>query len=210
MRKERTSIKSGNGVPTIPISADHQNGDWLATDIYDSEWYKDDDTGIFYSRSGNNIIAMNGSSNVAPEIGNSDITIDEETRRLRLATIAGSNFGVYPNVGADAWWKVEDNGTIVIKSTQQRNNFAGFHVTRFGGNGIGDGVAFNNLAGTSIATMTTVVGLRVIGTDYAIMSNGKRSADGLPTYANNADALAGGLVLNDEYKTATGEYRIVV
>lgn len=32
----------------------------------------------------------------------------------------------------------------------------------------------------------------------------------LSTYANNADALAGGLVANDFYKTATGELRIVV
>ena len=32
----------------------------------------------------------------------------------------------------------------------------------------------------------------------------------LPTYANNAAALAGGLAINDMYKTATGELRIVV
>jgi hypothetical protein len=32
----------------------------------------------------------------------------------------------------------------------------------------------------------------------------------LPTYANNAAAIAGGLVGNDIYKTATGELRIVV
>ena len=33
---------------------------------------------------------------------------------------------------------------------------------------------------------------------------------GLPTYANNAAAIAGGLVADDVYKTATGELRIVV
>jgi hypothetical protein len=32
----------------------------------------------------------------------------------------------------------------------------------------------------------------------------------LPIYANNAAALAGGLVADDVYKTATGELRIVV
>lgn len=31
-----------------------------------------------------------------------------------------------------------------------------------------------------------------------------------PTFADNAAALAGGLVVNDLYKTATGEVRIVV
>jgi len=33
---------------------------------------------------------------------------------------------------------------------------------------------------------------------------------GLPTYANNAAAVAGGLSVNDVYKTATGELRIVI
>jgi len=32
----------------------------------------------------------------------------------------------------------------------------------------------------------------------------------LPTYANNAAAISGGLSVNDVYKTATGELRIVV
>jgi hypothetical protein len=32
----------------------------------------------------------------------------------------------------------------------------------------------------------------------------------LQTYANNAAALAGGLAVNDIYKTSTGEIRIVV
>lgn len=32
----------------------------------------------------------------------------------------------------------------------------------------------------------------------------------LPIYANNAAAIAGGLAVNDVYKTSTGELRIVV
>lgn len=32
----------------------------------------------------------------------------------------------------------------------------------------------------------------------------------LPTYADNASAVSGGLAVNDVYKTATGELRIVV
>jgi hypothetical protein len=32
----------------------------------------------------------------------------------------------------------------------------------------------------------------------------------IPTYANNADAITGGLVVNNVYKTATGELRIVI
>lgn len=40
--------------------------------------------------------------------------------------------------------------------------------------------------------------------------NGTVRLQGLPTYANNAAAIAGGLVADDVYKTVTGELRIVV
>lgn len=55
-KKERYGIKQGSGVPTIPASASHQNGDWIATDIYEGEQYQDKDTGITYTRSGANIV----------------------------------------------------------------------------------------------------------------------------------------------------------
>jgi len=40
--------------------------------------------------------------------------------------------------------------------------------------------------------------------------NGTVRLQGLPTYANNAAAITGGLVADDVYKTATGELRIVI
>jgi hypothetical protein len=40
--------------------------------------------------------------------------------------------------------------------------------------------------------------------------NGTVYIQNLPIYANNSAALAGGLIANDVYKTATGELRIVV
>ena len=55
-RAFRFGIKKGVGVPTIPVSSDHQNGDWIDTDIYEGEQYQDTDTGITYSRSGASII----------------------------------------------------------------------------------------------------------------------------------------------------------
>jgi hypothetical protein len=35
--------KQGSGVATIPPSADHRNGDWISTDIYQGEMYLDTD-----------------------------------------------------------------------------------------------------------------------------------------------------------------------
>jgi hypothetical protein len=38
----------------------------------------------------------------------------------------------------------------------------------------------------------------------------KQNRISVPTYSNNAAAIAGGLSVNDIYKTTTGELRIVV
>lgn len=68
----RMIIKRGSGVPTIPVSADHRNGDWIATDIYEGEFYQDTDTGIVYTRNGATIeFAGTGSDNFA----NTDLTV---------------------------------------------------------------------------------------------------------------------------------------
>ena len=56
----RIIIKQGSGVPTIPVSADHRNGDWINTDIYEGEFYQDTATGLTYTRSTAGIIASSG------------------------------------------------------------------------------------------------------------------------------------------------------
>lgn len=56
----RIVIKQGNGIPTIPASADHRNGDWTETDIYEGEFYQDLDTGLIYNRFVNTIILSTG------------------------------------------------------------------------------------------------------------------------------------------------------
>lgn len=53
---ERRTIKMGAGVPTIPASTDHRNGDWIATDIYEGELYMDTNTGQTYTRVGSTIV----------------------------------------------------------------------------------------------------------------------------------------------------------
>jgi len=54
----RIVLKSSSGVPTIPPSSSHDNGDWIATDIYEFEIYFDADTGNMYTRIGGDIIAL--------------------------------------------------------------------------------------------------------------------------------------------------------
>ena len=47
----RIIIKKGAGVPTIPTSADHRDGSWLATDIYEGEFYLNTVDGYIYTNS---------------------------------------------------------------------------------------------------------------------------------------------------------------
>jgi hypothetical protein len=57
----RIVIKQGSGEPTVPVSADHRNGDWIATDIYEGEFYLDTDTGLTYTRNSSGITLSDGS-----------------------------------------------------------------------------------------------------------------------------------------------------
>lgn len=54
----RIITKSSEGLPTIPPSASHDNGDWSPNDIYENELYMDTLTGFLYTRQGNNIIQL--------------------------------------------------------------------------------------------------------------------------------------------------------
>lgn len=65
----RIIIKKINGVPTIPVSTDHRNGDWLPTDIYEGEQAVDVATGTVYTRNGANILPIAGGGlTVLPKI----------------------------------------------------------------------------------------------------------------------------------------------
>ena len=69
----RRAIKQGSGIPTIPVSTSHQNGDWIPTDIYVGEQYLDTDTGIVYTRNGNDIETVGGGQG-QPKIWKAQIT----------------------------------------------------------------------------------------------------------------------------------------
>jgi hypothetical protein len=64
--------------------------------------------------------------------------------------------------------------------------------------------------GIKIDGVTGNVGIATKDPQRKFHSTGTIRLQGLSTYANNAAAIAGGLAVNDVYKTATGELRIVV
>ena len=54
----RMIIKRGTGKATIPVRSDHRNGDWIATDIYEGEWYQNITDGQMYTRNGSDVLAV--------------------------------------------------------------------------------------------------------------------------------------------------------
>lgn len=92
----RIVIKQGAGVPTVPASADHRNGDWIATDIYEGEFYLDTNTGLTYTRSSTGITFANGKP------------LTKEYRALisQTGTSAPSLIEFENSIGAIVWTRI--------------------------------------------------------------------------------------------------------
>jgi hypothetical protein len=99
----RLIIKRGSGVPTIPVSADHRNGDWLVTDIYEGEQYLDTDTGITYTRNGSSIEAVGGGAGeIQPKVWKAQIlqeSTDAPVLNVLVNTLDVTITPTYSSVG---------------------------------------------------------------------------------------------------------------
>ena len=78
-----------------------------------------------------------------------------------------------------------------------------------GGAGTGNATPGTIVFSTSTATSSGTT-VQNFSTRMTLKSSGVLNLNATPTYADNTAAIAGGLVVNDVYKTATGELRIVV
>lgn len=130
--------------------------------------------------------------------------------------------------GAGAFTNVSASGTLSVTgiSSLAGNVSVGggrFAVTAASGNTsilgtltVASASTLGSLAVTTTATVGTTLSVTgAVTAGAALTVTGVLTANGgitsvLPTYANNAAAILGGLVANQEYKTATGERRIVV
>lgn len=101
--------KRGAGIPTIPASADHRNGDWLDTDIYEGEFYQDTDTGLVYTRNGSEITPADGGpvqdvyKAIISQSGGGDPVIEQELQNTLGLTVVPSYItdGAYQLTGLD-------------------------------------------------------------------------------------------------------------
>lgn len=97
----RLITKQGSGVPTVPPSTDHNNGDWIATDIYEGEFYQDTDTGIVYTRDSTGIKLPNGQvpyniyKAIITQVSTSDPTASVLQNTLGTVTTTRNGVGDY-------------------------------------------------------------------------------------------------------------------
>lgn len=127
--KKRMIIKRGQGKPTVPVSADHRNGDWLATDIYEGELYQDTDTGVVYTRMGDDIVVSGSQIDVEVvykaaliQTGTNAITITELVNPNNYTITSNYNgVGDYSLFGffSEAFKTTTTNTYEVTLSTQQ-------------------------------------------------------------------------------------------
>ena len=130
----RIVIKQGSGVPTIPVSADHRNGDWITTDIYEGEQYQDTDTGIVYTRSSTGIEAVGGGAGVPlvykaflNQAGVADPTANILENTLGAIVWTRTNIGDYVGTLAGAF---TSNKTVIIPPTDYQGK--GLATRNFG------------------------------------------------------------------------------
>lgn len=107
--------------------------------------------------------------------------------------------GVFNIAGSYAEWA----GIKGIKENNVSGDYAGalVFITRQMSNTSAERMRISSTGNVGIGTTTDP--------SKKLHVNGTIRFQGLPTYSNNTTAIAGGLVADDVYKTATGELRIV-
>lgn len=103
----RIITKSSEGLPTIPPSASHDNGDWSPNDIYENELYMDTLTGFLYTRQADTIIRLS--------VGDSG-NIVEHDASLNGEGNTGSPLGVNISPVADNQLQLTADGLFVERS----------------------------------------------------------------------------------------------
>lgn len=163
---KRLINKAGNGEPTIPASADHQNNDWLETDVYTQEFYEDLDTNILHYRSDAGIVDIyDPSIGTDQRFGLGDTDVDT-ARVVQIDNLTGTfTFSVggappVPTVVGDGPVSWAASG-VAFKGISSSNTGVR------GGSGTGTGGYFASNSGTGLeGESVSGVGLKTRGGAY--------------------------------------------
>lgn len=100
-----------------------------------------------------------------------------------------------------------------IRLSRSSDNLPGWHIDA---QGAGNTPFLRIFDGETLTRRVVIdgsngnVGVGTTSPAARLHVNGSVRLEGIPTFANNAAAIAGGLAVNDVYKIAAGELRIVV
>jgi len=155
----RLITKVGTGIATVPPSADHRNGDWVETDIYDGELYMNLTDGKLYT-SNSGVVQEIGASSPDTNLGNTNLTADanrtytlngslsSDTLAFKtgggsdVLSVRGDNSLYIPtgHIGhnslpsANSQFKITGDGSIYGMSMSGTNSVAGYQSQGLGGN----------------------------------------------------------------------------
>ena len=86
----RIIIKKGAGVPTIPTSNDHRDGSWLATDIYEGEFYLDTLSNEIYTATAGVIINVSSPSTTSSSKLQHVVKLAENVTKGQAVYVSGA------------------------------------------------------------------------------------------------------------------------
>jgi hypothetical protein len=148
--------------------------------------------------------------------------VNTSTASTRRTTFTGANVGIGESNPATA---LHVGGTITagrqdtsleggeIRLARATDNLTAWHIDA---QGSGNTPFLRIFDGQTLTRRVVIngangnVGVGTTSPQAKLHVNGTVRLQGIPTFADNAAAIAGGLVADDVYKTATGELRIVV
>lgn len=139
----RIIIKKGTGVATIPASADHRDGSWLATDVYEGEFYLDTATGVLYTRNTSGVVEIGSTGGFIPYTGaTTDVDLGANTLTAESfktsgtgglghihlkhqssdATAGSGNTSLFADVNGDVKYKNDGNYYTTLKTSLNTAN----------------------------------------------------------------------------------------
>jgi len=113
----------------------------------------------------------------------------------------------YSNTG-ELYATVNDENFYVSPVSTVSDNFSGGSVSIE--TGVGYGNASNSIDFVTSTPIASAAGIQTKSTKMQILGNGYIKMTSIPTFADNASALAGGLSIGTLYKTSGGDLMIVI
>ena len=150
----RLITKVGTGIATVPPSADHRNGDWVETDIYDGELYMNLTDGKLYT-SNSGVVQEIGASSPDTNLGNTNLTADANRTYTLNGSLSSDTLAFKTGGGIDVL-SVRGDDTIYIPTGRVGIGNAPNSVTKLIINSTGLNYGFRDIGSPTTANFYAV------------------------------------------------------